>query len=170
MEYFSTVVLLILLKWVFLLSLFPYAAKAANKKAEKNKKSSPKTPNSIPEGEGPFSSVKEGEWRTHDTLTTPGKFMISQSNIPRNQSSRRCSGSISLPSQGQLGRETETKLCPRWQMFWRGNSFQKAYFPWEEKSGSQDDALRCENGATETLMSSLLMKHCVWFPWNTVYI
>ena len=40
---------------------FPSSVKTANKKAEKSKKSALKTPNSIPEGEGQFSSIKEGE-------------------------------------------------------------------------------------------------------------
>lgn len=56
---------------------FPSSVKTANKKAEKSKKSALKTPNSIPEGEGQFNSIKEGEWTTGDTFTCYGKFMIS---------------------------------------------------------------------------------------------
>ena len=57
--------------------LFPSLVKTANKKAEKNKKGTLKTPNSISEGDRQYNSMKEGEWRTVDTLTCYGKFMIS---------------------------------------------------------------------------------------------
>lgn len=59
------------------LMLFSSSVKTANKKSEKNKKSTPTTPNSISEGEGQHNSVKEGEWTINVTLACYGKFMIS---------------------------------------------------------------------------------------------
>lgn len=43
---------------------FMSSVKAANKKAEKNKKTSVTTPNSISEGEGQYGPVTEGERAT----------------------------------------------------------------------------------------------------------
>lgn len=60
---------------------FPSSVKTANKKTEKNKKSTMKTPNSISEGEGHYSSINKGEQQTDDTLSCYGKFMISQKVI-----------------------------------------------------------------------------------------
>lgn len=52
---------------------FPSSVKPSNKKAEKNKKGTLKTPNSISEGEGQYAPVKEGELTPDATRLATGE-------------------------------------------------------------------------------------------------
>ncbi len=107
------------------LMTFPCFVKTANKKAEKNKKSL-KTPNSISEGEGQYSSIKEGEWRIDVTLTCCGKIH----DLIKNSSSLPCAGIISPLSQEPLGwgQKKGNKLSQRCQIFWKRGGLSESIF------------------------------------------
>lgn len=147
--------------------LFPFLVKTANKKAEKNKKGALKIPNSVSEGDRQDNPMKEGEWRAVDTLTFYGKFMISlkKTNLLSNVwGSFIC---FHRSCYYRMGKKKTSSLRND-KYFGRGKRFQIAYFPWEEKSGNIRRWSQKWSQATEELMSSLPMKHCVWFPWITV--
>lgn len=87
-------------------------------------------------------------------------------------------GIISPLSQELLGWEKGNKLSQRWQIFWRGEEFSEKWFffffsffpPREKKSGNIRWCFQRWRRATEALVSSLLMRHCLVSMDHSIFV